>query len=385
MIRHLLKLVWRRKGINLLVMAEIFICFAIVFVLATAAFQLRLHFGRPLGFSSANVWAVQVLNLGQRGTGESQRVYALLRELPEIEAVSVAQAPYSHPHGELSQWMDRRLVSVHTLDADDALPAVLGLRLVRGRWFDRTDDGLGKQAVVVTEDAARAAFGEADPIGQCYGGPKGDCQRVVGVLGEFRMLGQLDPRIPLLISRVPPEKSTSGEFVIKVRPGTSLAFEERLLKRVRQIDKDRLCWVTPLTTRREMYFQKKLATVVIGGIVAAFMLVMVALGLTGVLWQSVTRRTREIGLRRAQGATAGAVRRQILGELLLLALLAVAPGILIAIQAPWLWPLAAIEPLAYLSGLASASVFIVALVMLCGLYPSHAATRIQPAEALRHE
>ena len=62
------------------------------------------------------------------------------------------------------------------------------------------------------------------------------------------------------------------------------------------------------------------------GVVAGFLMLMVALGLTGVLWQNVTQRTREIGLRRAKGATARRIHRQILGELLVMTTLALAAG-----------------------------------------------------------
>ena len=60
------------------------------------------------------------------------------------------------------------------------------------------------------------------------------------------------------------------------------------------------------------------------------------LGLTGVLWQTVTQRTREIGLRRAKGATITDIRAQILGELLVMATLAVLLGTAIIVQFPLL-------------------------------------------------
>ena len=62
------------------------------------------------------------------------------------------------------------------------------------------------------------------------------------------------------------------------------------------------------------------------GIVAVFLLLMVVLGLTGVLWQNVTQRTPEIGLRRAMGAPPGRHPRQILGELLVITTMAVSWG-----------------------------------------------------------
>jgi putative ABC transport system permease protein len=53
-------------------------------------------------------------------------------------------------------------------------------------------------------------------------------------------------------------------------------------------------------------------------VIAAFLLVMVAFGLFGVLWQNTTQRIPEIGLRRALGADAGSIYRQIIAEQMLL-------------------------------------------------------------------
>ena len=58
----------------------------------------------------------------------------------------------------------------------------------------------------------------------------------------------------------------------------------------------------PLELGRREHLQSQLIPLMIFGIVSGFLLLMVVLGLTGVMWQNVTRRTREVGLRRAAGA-----------------------------------------------------------------------------------
>ena len=69
---------------------------------------------------------------------------------------------------------------------------------------------------------------------------------------------------------------------------------------------------------------------------AGFLLLMVALGLTGVVWQNVTQRIREIGLRRAKGARIENIHRQILGELVVMTSLALLVGVLLVAQVPLL-------------------------------------------------
>src|SRR5262249_38996297 len=65
----------------------------------------------------------------------------------------------------------------------------------------------------------------------------------------------------------------------------------------------------------EEKLQQYLYPAIAFGVVAGFLLLMVALGLTGVVWQNVTQRVREVGLRRAKGARIEDIHRQILGEL----------------------------------------------------------------------
>jgi len=120
-------------------------------------------------------------------------------------------------------------------------------------------------------------------------------------------------------------------------------------------------------------------------VIAAFLLLMVAFGLFGVLWQNTTRRIPEIGMRRAAGASAGDIYRQIIVEQLMLSSLAMLVGLILLIQLPITgvfgenlgWPLFAIAALA--------SVTVMALVsVLCALYPAWRASRLSPTEALHY-
>ena len=72
------------------------------------------------------------------------------------------------------------------------------------------------------------------------------------------------------------------------------------------------------------------------GTIAGFLLLMVALGLTGVVWQSVTQRIREFGLRRAKGATIANIRHQVLVEMVIMTSLALLVGVVLLAQLPLL-------------------------------------------------
>ena len=131
-----------------------------------------------------------------------------------------------------------------------------------------------------------------------------------------------------------------------------------------------------------------MAPLLVVAIVAAAMLLMVALGLTGVVWQNVTQRMREFGLRRAQGATGNGVGRQVITELVVMTSFAVGIGCVLLLQIPLL-PLpreiAFIPPQVLIAGVLVAIVAVYSVTILCAWYPSRLATRVPPAEALRYE
>ena len=159
---------------------------------------------------------------------------------------------------------------------------------------------------------------------------------MVGVIGAYRQEGEFDP--PGLRARPHrpdnPQESFRGDLLVRVLPGSTAELEERLLKTAQAVAPGWSMRLEPLETARQRNSRMYLAPVLIVGLVTAFLAVMVALGLTGVLWLGVTRRTREIGLRRAKGASAADIRFQVLGEILVLATLALLPGVVLALQLP---------------------------------------------------
>ena len=117
------------------------------------------------------------------------------------------------------------------------------------------------------------------------------------------------------------------------------------------------------------------------------MMLMVALGLTGMMWQNVRRRTREIGIRRAVGAPGGRIYGQFLGELAVLVSAAIALGCLPVLQFGLLDMVLWSRVPAWVAacGVGATALVLFLVVLLCGLYPSWLAARVRPAEALHHD
>ena len=406
MIRHYLKLIWNRRRSNLLITVEIFFSFLVVFAVVVMAAYYGNNYRRPLGFSIDDVWVVQVDSKTRDLPGKPANSGALVetghqldravRECPEVRALAKAfTVPYGHSRWMSDAKVNGRSVS-YTMDGvTDGFADVFGLTMVEGRWFGREDVGANWDAVVINEQLAADVFGAASPIGKTFPqdppreGEKQKEWRVVGIIREFRQDGDLALPENYLMLRVRLDDAEAapalGHMAIKVQPGTTAAFEERLVKGMQAVAKDWSFEVQPAIEMREEKLRTTLTPLIAGGVIAGFLMLMVALGLTGVVWQTVTQRTREIGLRRAKGATIPDIRTQILGELAVMATIAVLVGAAIVIQFPLLKLVGDITPGVYAASLAISALCIYLLTLASAWYPSRMATSVPPAEALHYE
>ena len=144
--------------------------------------------------------------------------------------------------------------------------------------------------------------------------------------------------------------------------------------------------ITPLPDLRASELRAGFTPLVILAVIASFMLVMVAFGLFGALWQNTTQRIPEIGLRRALGARALDIYGQIIGEQLLLSSVAIGVALVLLVQLPLTGMLGPALNWGVFFGAAGLSMAVIYLLSLvCALYPGWRASRLSPTEALHHE
>jgi putative ABC transport system permease protein len=397
---HLLKLVWRRKRASGLIMAEIFLSFLVVFVVATLGLYFVGNYRRPLGYDSRDVWRVGLQSNTDLQDDAASLAYGgsldrLVREARQLDGVEAAAAlnlvPYDTSTWDWSQDLeDGRSVRFHINHAGAGLPDVLGMRVEQGRWFEDADAALGWDPVVVNASLAKEIFAGEDPIGKRI--PIKDWKekelRVVGVIQDFRKGGELAPSVNYMFQRAKLEQSSHAQpqnLVLRVAAGTPAVFEETLMRRLQALEPSWTFETTRVEEMRATALRLQLAPLFVGAIVAGFLLFMVALGLTGVLWQNVTQRRQEIGLRRAVGAAATKIHRQILTELMLMTSLSLGLGLLLVLQLPAFDVVAFLGRGVIVGGAAVAAALIYMLSSLCGWYPSQLSTRIQPVEALHYD
>lgn len=397
MLKHLFKLVWNRKRTNFLIILEIFFSFLVLFAVVTLGVFYADNYNHPLGFSYENVWNIAI-DLKQASddywtpeqAATTQQLFLALQDFDEVEATAAALTPPFVFGGRNSvNLYEGRQIEMDVNEVTDDFKNVFDLQLKSGRWFSQEDDAMNWKPVVINQRLSQELYGAEDPVGKSFKpwGSDGDC-RVIGVVTDFRKNGEYSQLQNYLFERRnlnDPQQRPPRNLLLKVRPGTTALFEEKLITKLQNIARDWSFEIQPLAAMRESHLKFYLAILIGFSIVAISLMIMVGLGLMGVLWQNVTQRTREIGLRRAKGATAGKIHTQILGELLMLTSFGLALGTLLVIQFPLLDLIGFISTKVFLLGLLASLLIIYTIATLCGLYPSFLATKVQPAEALHYE
>jgi len=395
MLRHVLKLIWNRKAANGLIVAELVIAFLIVFVISALGAHTLYKWRLPLGFDWTDCVEVGISRGGQWTDDDGltlRRMLATLRDQPEIEWAHTGMPLFRNWRWTTMVQSEGTRVQTMVNEMTDGGPEALGVELLEGRWFDEGDAAEDVFPVVIDERLRDALFPDGVRLGADINDADPEDEdlrawRVLGVFRAFRQMGEFTVLKPYLIGRFPSEKlSQSAEAItVRTRPGTPIDFEERLQ---RVIEAEAPQWelsITPLSKLRERQIRDVVIPLAISGLVAGFLLLMVAFGLFGVLWQNVTRRTDELGLRRALGSTRKRIYQQIVIETVLMASLAALIGVIIGVQLPLSGRFVALDWRASSSGLATSLAILVALAGLCSLYPAWLASRRSPADALHYE
>ena len=393
MIRHLFKLIWNRKKSNFLLITEIFFCFLVLFgVLSLVVYNVR-NYNKPLGFEHENVWLLSMRPSADSAALNHQnleQVVQQVRAYPEVAyaALTTSNAPFafSQMTNNLS-YGNKRSTQADHYEVDDAYADVLQVQLSQGRWFGPEDNAAHHEPIVINREMQRQLFGEEEPLGKLV--PKNDSvnYQVVGVVNHFRGYSEYAAERPVYFGRISLQQSDQsfwGELLIRVKPGTGVAFEEKMVRELSGIGKDWTLEVAALEKMRQNKSKLTMVPMIALGLVCGFLIFNVALGLFGVLWYNISRRNGEIGLRRAMGASSGQVYRQFIGEVLVLATFALLLGVAFAIQFPLL-QVFQVESAVYFVALGIAVAVIYLLAVGCAFYPSRQAAAIHPAIALHEE
>jgi predicted permease len=261
----------------------------------------------------------------------------------------------------------------------------LGIPIVAGREFQRTDDENAVPVAIINETMAAKYWPRKDPIGQRLK-VKDRWLQIVGVAKNVKYENKLE--LPRTFFYVPMRQNflESNAFLIRTRE-TPGAIRAALAREVHALDPN-LAPTAPFRVQEQVerkgYTQRLAATLI--AIFGAIALFLAAIGLYAVMSYFVSQSARELGLRMALGANARDLLRLVVSRGLKLTAAGIVIGgiaalILTRLMGNLLYKVSPHDPLAFGSAF---GVITIASLAACFL-PAWRATRIDPVQALREQ
>ena len=273
--------------------------------------------------------------------------------------------------------------------ATDGYFQVLGIPLIRGRIFDQRDGPDSPHVAVISESLARDRWPGQDPIGHTieFGNMDGDLRllTIVGIVGDIHDYG-LD---------APPRPTVYVNLFQRPRPAIAVtmlsdADTPSVTSAARGILQDLNPDVPPRFRTFSQVYSASLGSrrfnVILIGFFGITALLLATAGVFGVMAYSVSRRTREIGVRVALGAARGDVLTMILSQGLRTILIGVVIGIAGALALTrtvesLLFGVTPTDPLTF----GGVTLLLIGAALLACFIPARRATKVDPMVALRYE
>ena len=270
---------------------------------------------------------------------------------------------------------------------------VMGIDVLRGRQFTPDEAVTPNSSVIISQSAAARLWPDRDPLGQRIrrtGDTPPQWFTVVGVVEDvkqedWRDAGEAIVYFPLTGPTPTAWAMGSPAYVVKSPRAASLGREVREL--VRQVAPE-----APVYREFTMEFLAQRSMVQLSftmltlGVVSALAMILGAVGLYGVLAYVVAERTREIGVRMALGATAGAVRRMVVSQGARVVLVGIVFGVAAALASTrlldtLLYEVDALDPVVFVA----MSIMMIGIGLLASYVPARRASNVDAIESLRND
>jgi len=268
--------------------------------------------------------------------------------------------------------------------------STLGIPLLAGREFDANDTATSAKVAIINQTFARFLFESANPIGRhiIIGSSDTDAQ-IVGVVQDSKF-GDLREKAGRFLyqpyAQAGDDFTRQSAFFVRTRGGeqTSMAAVRAAVKQLdRNLPVERLTSMSVLIGD-SIYTDRLMATLAIA--FASLAAILAAVGLYGTVSYSVTRRTKEFGIRLVLGAEPGALLLSVMREVGRLMVIGVAVGLPLSFALGRLAESQLFDVRSYDPWVILGALLLIAVVGLsAALAPAVRAMRIEPLRALRYE
>ncbi len=333
-----------------LITVEVALTLAIVVNCTSIFLDKRQSFVSPTGMDIANILVITTEPFGENfeveefveDVGDSD--LARLRSHPSIiNATPIHHIPLSgsgSSTGRKAAGSEIDTVRISFFWVDENGLETLGVNLIDGRNFTRADirsrSDNGNEIprnVIVTKAFAERLFPDGNAVGSQISNADGEnTATVIGVIDQMSnswpssSFGDHTMLQPGMV-----RDSREMNYLVRTEPGTIDSLYTELEELMVSLESDRVVTVRTLSEIKLSYFKRTLMAMKIWASVIVLMIFITSLGIVGLTSFSVTQRTREIGTRRALGATRAAILRYFLLENWLITGIGIALGTLLTI------------------------------------------------------
>ena len=341
-----------------------------------------LHISRYEWFGDMEWWEV---------TNRPRMLPDYVEKIRERSKYALAVAPVMQRGASLAY--EKKETRTDIFGTNEEYMETISTNIALGRFFTRNEDRSGSRVIVIGDGLKEAFFGEQDPIGQ-YIKIDNVKFRVIGVLekqGKFLGLFSVDKQAILPFGAYKRIFSRRGWMRLSVKIPEDKIDEsiDEIFSVMRHIRGLKPSEENDFAINQTKIFEKQYSTLktAIGGtgvFITLLSLVVGGIGIMNIMFVSVKERTREIGVRKAIGATKGMIMGQFLMEAVTICLIAGLIGLFFAYISSIF--INKIFPSTLPVGLSISAVLLSMIVgVVSGMIPSYRAANLDPIDSLRYE
>ncbi len=311
-----------------LIILEIAITLAIVTNAVNMILVERKAMQQQSGFDDENLLSVGVQTFAPELNEETyveNVVKADLRALDGIPGIKAASATFFRPWqggGSSGTWKAEGYAEkfqAQIYPASRGIFDAIGVQIIQGRGFVEndtpTDPNTSTTVTVISRSLAKKLWGDANPIGRVINNSDGDTPRtVIGVIGDF--YNPYAWNIGEYVLFTPGRAYGPGfmSYLVRVEPGAMKSVVSQLEPRLVQVNAGRIFNMQSIPEIKDGFFASQRLIITSMTAVIVVLVFVTALGILGITSLSVSERTKQIGTRRALGATRGDILKHFLTE-----------------------------------------------------------------------